>query len=83
MRVELTADAAEQLRKLPRTIRVRVTLIFGRLEKWPAVSGAKSLSGPLAGRYRIRTGGWRVQFYLKAQTIVVEKLGHRDGFYEE
>ena len=81
--MELTAEAAEQLRKLPRTIRTRVTHIFGRLEKWPAVSGAKPLSGPLSGHYRIRTGDWRIQFYLRASTVIVERIGHRDGFYEE
>ena len=83
MRVELTSDAAEQLRNLPRTIRVRVTLILGRLEKWPQVRGAKPLSGRLAGRYRIRTGDWRVQFHLNGPVVVVERIGHRDGFYED
>jgi mRNA-degrading endonuclease RelE of RelBE toxin-antitoxin system len=83
MRVELTPGAAVQFAKLPRVIRARVQLILGRLEKWPQVSGAKPLKGDLAGHYRIRTGDWRVQFHVRSDSVVVEKIGHRDGFYEE
>jgi mRNA-degrading endonuclease RelE of RelBE toxin-antitoxin system len=80
--VELTADAARQLQKLPRTIRTRVMHILDRLERWPDVSGAKPLRGELAGKFRSRTGDWRVQFSLRGDVVVVERIGHRDGFYE-
>jgi mRNA-degrading endonuclease RelE of RelBE toxin-antitoxin system len=83
MQVKLTPGAARQLVDLPRVIRTRVELILVRLGRWPEVSGAKPLKGNLAGRYRIRTGDWRVQFHLKGDSIVVEQIGHRDGFYEE
>jgi mRNA interferase RelE/StbE len=59
-----------------------------RLEQWPNVSGAKPLSGKLAGRWRMRTGDYRVQFRAERNDaadggwlVVVEKIGHRDGFY--
>ena len=83
MPVELTPPAAGQLAKLPRVIRTRVTNILERLEKWPEVSGAKSLTGNLAGRYRIRTGDYRLQFRVAGGVVVVERIGHRDGFYDE
>ena len=54
-----------------------------KLENWPAVSGAKPLSGKLAGRYRIRTGDYRMQFHVEGDLVGVEKVGHRDGFYED
>jgi len=47
------------------------------------VSGAKRLRGELAGCYRIRTGDYRVQFRLREGKVVVERVGHRDGFYED
>ena len=81
--VLLTPAAQEQLRELPEVIEARVRDIFTRLEKWPAVSGAKPLRGVLAGRYRIRTGDYRVQFYLRGEDVIIEKLGKRDRFYEE
>jgi mRNA interferase RelE/StbE len=81
--VELTPGAAAELDGLPRTIHMRVLLILQRLRNWPNVSGAKPLRGKLAGHWRVRTGDYRVQFSLRADTIVVERIGHRDGFYEE
>lgn len=81
--VSLTSDAAEQLDGLSLTVHARVTKILERLERWPEVSGAKPLTGNMAGRFRIRTGDYRVQFRLDGQRVVVEKIGHRDGFYDE
>lgn len=88
-------EALAQLDELPDTIVGRVTRILERLESWPEVSGAKPLRGELAGHYRMRTGDYRVQFYIERgapaqgdepaepDSVVVEKIGHRDGFYGE
>lgn len=54
-----------------------------RLADWPEVSGAKPRSGKLAGRYRLRTGDCRLQFRVEAGQVWVERVGHRDGFYDE
>ena len=87
MTVELTPEAATEFRLLPATIRIRVRKLFVRLTRWPAVSGVKSLRGNLAGHYRMRTGDYRVQFRISVSAaltiVIVEKIGHRDGFYEE
>jgi mRNA-degrading endonuclease RelE of RelBE toxin-antitoxin system len=83
--VTITAEAQQQFYDLPVSIQARVEKIFARLERWPAVSGAKALSGNLAGHYRIRTGDYRVQFHIirgkSEEEVVIEKVGHRDGFY--
>ena len=81
-KVTLTPAAAQALEGLPLVIHVRVLALLERLEKWPAVSGAKPLTGPLAGHFRLRTGDYRLQFRLQGRTVVVEKIGHRDKFYE-
>jgi len=81
-KVVLTPDALEQFAELPRTMMPRVIRLFERLEKWPEASGVRALSGPLAGHYRLRTGDYRVQFRVEGKSVVVEKIGHRDGFYE-
>ena len=80
--VTLTPDAAAELEELPLVIHVRIVGLLERLAKWPQVSGAKPLTGPLAGRYRLRTGDYRLQFRVERQRVVVEKIGHRDRFYE-
>lgn len=81
-KVTLTREGAEGLDDLPLVIHSRVLTLLERLAKWPAVSGAKPLTGALVGRYRLRTGDYRVQFRVEGQTIVVEKIGHRDRFYD-
>jgi mRNA-degrading endonuclease RelE of RelBE toxin-antitoxin system len=83
MGVQLTPDAARELQELPAVIQARASRVIRRLRDWPAVSGAKPLRHGLAGRYRIRTGDYRVQFFVRGNAVVVEKIGHRDGFYEE
>lgn len=81
--VELTPDAARQKDQLPRVIRVRIIKLIERLKDWPHVSGAKPLSGELAGHWRMRTGDYRLQFHVEGGAVVIEKVGHRDGFYED
>lgn len=64
-------------------ILARVRRFLVRLESWPEVSGAKPLSGNLAGRFRLRTGDYRLRFRPqdRGQTILVEKVGYRSTFY--
>ena len=83
MDVRLTAAAQRELTELNEPLVSRITGILERLNNWPTVSGVKPLRGKLAGRFRIRTGDYRVQFYIGGNAVIVEKIGHRDGFYEE
>lgn len=83
MKLRILPEAVEQLNKLPSVIHARVNRVLFRLTNWPTVSGAKPLRGKLAGRYRMRTGDYRVQFYVSADCVIVERIGHRDRFYED
>lgn len=75
-------EAAKALDDLPKPIKARIIGLIVRLADWPEVSGAKALSGNLAGRWRLRTGDYRLQFYIDGDEVVIEQVGHRDGFYE-
>lgn len=91
--VLITPDAQAEFNALPKAVRIRVAGVFRRLEQWPSTSGAKPLRGNLAGRFRIRSGDYRVQFYVERgdanrrppapDIVYVEKVGHRDGFYDD
>ena len=91
--VIITEEAQRQIHALPVSIRARMDKIVARLERWPKVSGAKPLRGDLAGCYRMRTGDYRLQFRVirgdadanlaTPDVVVIEKAGHRDGFYED
>lgn len=80
--VVLEADAARELAELPKPIKAQMAELFARLADWPQVSGAKPLRAKLAGRYRMRTGDYRLQFRVDGGMVIVERIGHRDGFYE-
>ena len=81
--VTLTDGALRQFAALPRAIKARVHRLTGRLADWPEVSGAKPLRGALAGRLRLRTGDYRLQFRVEGENVIVEKIGHRDRFYKD
>lgn len=81
--VEIGPDAAKQIDKLTKSVKLEIYDVLVRLENWPRVSGAKPLRHGLKHHYRIRTGHYRVQFRVEGSTVIVEKVGHRDGFYED
>jgi mRNA-degrading endonuclease RelE of RelBE toxin-antitoxin system len=83
MEVVITPEVLKQAEALHEPILTRVLRLVERLHQWPNVSGAKPLRGDLVGHFRLRTGDYRVQFRVEGQRIVVEKIGHRDGFYDE
>lgn len=81
--IRMTDAAKAGFDSLPRTIQVRMVAIFRRLRAWPKVSGAKPLSGDLAGQYRMRTGDYRLRFRVEGGEVVIEQVGHRARFYGE
>ena len=84
MPTRITEEAERQFQALPLTIRNRVAHVIERLNHRPRVSGAKPLRNKLAGKFRIRTGDYRVQFYINVDgDPVIEKIGKRDRFYDE
>jgi mRNA interferase RelE/StbE len=77
--VVYTIAATKQLRKLPATIRERVT---DKLHRY-AEAGAgdvKALTGQPGARLRI--GDYRVVFVETADAISVRAVGHRREIYE-
>jgi mRNA-degrading endonuclease RelE of RelBE toxin-antitoxin system len=81
--VKFDPGVPEEFDRLPRVMRARMITVFERLQEWPNVAGVRPLRGRLAGRFRIRTGDYRVQFRFEAGEIRIEKVGHRDRFYED
>lgn len=81
--VSLSPNAGRQFEALPRTVQTRILSLFERLRSWPEISGAKPLRGELAGKFRLRTGDYRLLFSVREGAVLVEQIGHRDGFYEE
>ena len=81
--VLLSPKAQEDFDDLPSVIKERMRKLFRRLADWPAVSGAKPLSGDLIGFYRLRTGNYRLRFHPRGTEVIVDRIGHRKDFYDE
>ncbi len=81
--VRITPEANEQTNRLPKPIRDLLAKCLERLQKWPAVSGAKPLRGNLVGWYRLRMSDYRVRFRVEGDTVIVDKIGHRKDVYDD
>ena len=69
--VLLTSDAVREIEGLPVPIIARLDKLVERLRQWPAISGAKPLTGDLAGKCRLAprlSGTFR--------RAAVEQVGH-------
>lgn len=82
VKVLASPEAQAQILELPKVVKARMYRIIERLQRWPHVSGVKPLRGKLAGHYRIRTGDYRIQFRVEGEFLIIERVGHRDRFYD-
>lgn len=81
-RVEVSATAERQIRKLGRDDQVRVIRVIQRLSADPRPAGCRKLSG-YDDVFRIRVGRFRILYTLEDRRIVVIvlKVGDRKDVY--
>ena len=80
-RLDFTAGAARQLRKLPESIRDRLAPHLSAVADNPRPAGAKKLKS--TDGYRIRVGDYRILYEIHdadAQVLIVN-VGHRREVY--
>lgn len=82
-RVEFTAAAARQVKKLPRPARDRVLDAIEDLGEDPRPHGAKKLVGERTA-WRIRSGDYRVLYdvFDSELTVSVVRAAHRREVYD-
>lgn len=81
-KVELSESAISDFAAVPLGMKRRVQSVIERLEKWPAVSGAKLLRRELKGHYRVRTGNWRIVFHVREDLITIDRIDNRKDVYQ-
>jgi mRNA interferase RelE/StbE len=81
-RIEVSATAERQIRKLPRAERVRVIRAIQALSTDPRPLGCRKLSGH-DDVFRIRIGRYRVLYSIEDRRllIIVLKVGDRKDVY--
>ena len=81
-RIEVSATAERQIRKLPRADQVRVIQVIQALSINPRPPGCRKLSG-YDDVFRVRIGRYRVLYSIEDRRllIIVLKVGDRKDVY--
>lgn len=82
-RIEWTAPAVRELRKLDRGVARRIARAVTALGSEPRPAGAKSLVGQPSGVMRLRVGDYRVVYRVEDDRVVVTvvRVAHRREVY--
>lgn len=83
-RIEVSATAEKQIRKLNKADQIRVLRAIQNLTKEPRPPGTRKLRG-YEDVYRIRVGTYRILYSIESGRllIIVLKVGHRRDVYRE
>ncbi len=81
-RIEVSATAEKQIRKLNRTEQIRILRAIRELAKDPHPRGVRRLQG-YNDVFRIRVGSYRILYSVESHRllILVLKIGHRRDIY--
>jgi mRNA interferase RelE/StbE len=81
-RVDVSATAERQIRKLPRADQIRVLRVIQALANDPRPPGCHKLTG-LDDVFRVRVGRYRVLYSIEDRrlVIIVLKVGDRKDVY--
>ena len=81
-RIEVSATAEKQIRKLDRSDQIRVLRAIQALSKEPRPPGTRKLRG-YADVFRVRIGVYRIIYSLEQDRllIIILKVGHRRDVY--
>jgi mRNA interferase RelE/StbE len=83
-RIEVSASAEKQLRKLQKSDQVRVVRAIGALAQQPRPRGCRRLQG-YDGVFRLRVGSFRIIYSIEDRRllIIILKLGRRKDIYRQ
>jgi len=81
-RIEVSATAEKQIRKLPREDQVRVLRAIRPLATEPLPPGSRKVRG-YDDVFRIRVGTYRILYRVEGRRllIIILKIGHRREIY--
>ncbi|MCL2047620.1 MAG: type II toxin-antitoxin system RelE/ParE family toxin [Defluviitaleaceae bacterium] len=76
----LSPKAARYLERLGEPMKGRITAALKRLENAPPQGDIKAMAGK--DGFRLRVGGYRILFGMKADMIIVTDIGLRGQIYK-
>lgn len=82
--VEFTAAAAKQLRRLDRTVQLRILKATALLARHPRPPSARRLASKME-LWRVRVGDYRIVYGVDEERVVIAiaRVGHRASVYRD
>ncbi len=83
-RLQLSPRGERDLKKLERSIFLRVDRALLLLEKNPCLPGAKQLRDRRLAQFRMRVGDYRMLYdvYREDRIVYILRIGHRKDIYK-
>ena len=83
--LRIKSSAKKELKRLPRSLLIRIKSAFDKLSKNPRPKGVIKLKTNLANLYRIRIGDYRIVYEIQDHIliIIVISVGHRREIYKK
>ena len=81
-KVEWEKEALEDLQKIDRPIVKRILNKISWFSQHFSNITPESLSGDMAGLFKLRVGDWRVVYVIEEDVIIIKVVGHRREIYK-
>lgn len=81
-KVEWEKEALEDLQKIDRPIVKRILNKISWFSQHFNNITPESLSGDMAGLFKLRVGDWRVVYVIEEDVIIIKVVGHRREIYK-
>jgi mRNA interferase RelE/StbE len=77
-------SAIKELEQLPHQAAKRISKVIDELSENPRPAGSKKLQGQKEVLWRVRSGDYRVVYFIEDVIHIVEirRIGHRKNIYE-
>lgn len=84
-RIELKPSAVRDLKKLPRSVQLRVSSMIDALAADPRPPGTEKLAGGRKELYRARVGDYRILYEVRGKVllVLVIRIRHRREVYRQ
>lgn len=82
--IRFKKSAAKELEQLPGSAITRIVKVIEGLSENPRPHGSKKLEGQKETLWRVRTGDYRIIYFIEdvIQIVEIRRIGHRKNVYE-
>lgn len=79
--IQYDPKSVKQLKKLDKQVAIKILDSIEEYAKYPKAKKTIKLKTPFDGAYRLRSGNYRVIFYVEDDLMLISKIAHRKEVY--